>query len=151
MKISQLPVITEVDGTELILLVKNGANNTIEFGTIATILMNQYGVTTETYVNDELTRLLTNPATKVVVTTTELVEALLTKADVNHDHNTVYAQKTHTHNYADLQGKPEIPQISELEFANALNDLAEAQNTISTLEARITALEKVVAQHHPTV
>lgn len=151
MKISQLPVITEVDGAELILLVKNGANNTIEFGTIATILMNQYGVTTETYVNDELTRLLTNPATKVVVTTTEFAEALLTKADVNHDHNTVYALKTHTHNYADLQGKPEIPQISELEFANALNDLAEAQSTISTLEARITALEKIVAQHHPTI
>lgn len=157
MKISQLPVITEVDGTELILLVKDGANSTVLFGSVADILMNQYGLTSQAYVDSELNRLVLDPTTKIIVTTTELASALLNKSDTTHNHDTAYASKAHTHNYVDLQGLPEIPQINEAEFADALNRLTEAEVKIDQLQAslegaltRIASLEALVEKYHPT-
>lgn len=68
------------------------------------------------------------------------------KADKDHNHDEVYALKSHKHSYNDLTDLPEIPSIEGLAHQDDINMLQDLINslsaTVAELESRLDALSE---------
>lgn len=60
------------------------------------------------------------------------------KANVNHNHDGVYATAEHTHDYDSITNKPSIPDVSGLATQSEVNELREL---IDKLSAEVDGLK----------
>jgi hypothetical protein len=63
---------------------------------------------------------------------TQINSAIELKANADHNHGALYSEKTHTHNYVDLKGLPNIANISPQDYADLLNHVDQIDNEVYT-------------------
>ena len=129
-KISELTQVLETNGTELVPVVTTNENGTKENKVITTEKLAEGVKNSQDLVNrTELEQAISNSQAQSV-TEERLQDALTAKSNIDHNHDSVYSNKLHTHSYADLTGKPDLPNISQ-------QDIEGINNQISDLDARI--------------
>ena len=129
-KISELTQVLETNGTELVPVVTTNENGTKENKVITTEKLAEGVKNSQDLVNrTELEQAISNSQAQSV-TEERLQDALTAKSNIDHNHDSVYSNKLHTHSYADITGKPDLPNISQ-------QDIEGINNQISDLDARI--------------
>ena len=131
-KISELTQVLETNGTELVPVVTTNENGTKENKVITTEKLAEGVKNSQDLVNrTELEQAISNSQAQSV-TEERLQDALTAKSNIDHNHDSVYSNKLHTHSYADLTGKPDLPNISQ-------QDIEDINNQILDLDARVTS------------
>ena len=131
-KISELTQVLETTGTELVPVVTTNENGTKENKVITTEKLAEGVKNSQDLVNrTELEQAISDSQVQSV-TEERLQDALTAKSNIDHNHDSVYSNKLHTHSYADLTGKPDLPNISQ-------QDIEDINNQILDLDARVTS------------
>lgn len=150
-KISELPQILEISGTELIPVVSTNENGIKENKVIVAEKLAEEIKNTQNLVNrEELEQTITDRQLPLV-TEQKLQDALTTKSGVNHNHDSIYSNKLHTHSYLDLTGLPEIPNVSQQDIEDLSNRLEEANATITTMQMDIESLNNTITSLVETI
>ena len=142
-KISELPQATSLNGNEIIPIVSIDENSASNLSiTIRMLVDNIMTIgdidSTETIRNEIATILLDN------IDSQKLEERLSNKSDVNHDHDVLYANQVHTHNYYDLENLPEIPNISQADFERLENQILNLEPRIASNEDSLQAIVELL-------
>lgn len=135
-KISDLTELSQLSGTELIPIVteeqRKKVNKVITTSILVEGLKELGSVATIEIVNNYI-----NNAIEDKVTLVDLANALSVKSDTTHNHDTLYSNVHHTHNYVELRGLPTLPTFTDAEFEECRNLISKMNLDITTVEVSV--------------
>ena len=139
-KISELTAATSLSGEELLPIVVNTITNkkdnkSITIDTLKRELI-ALGILDEEIIRNIIFLAIEGDYIK----TQDFNLAMVTKSDVNHDHNGVYSEKTHTHNYVDLKGLPTLPSFTDEQLGEFCNRVEDMDMQVTSMNLAIDGL-----------
>lgn len=137
-KISELTLVTSLTGKEILPIVINNISNKKENKSITIDTLKQELITLGILDEDIIREIIFLAIEGNYVQMQDFNIAMSLKSDTTHNHDGVYSEKTHTHNYVDLKGLPTLPTFTDeqlSQFCNRVEDVeAQITNTTITLD-----------------
>lgn len=131
-KISELTLVTSLTGKEILPIVINNISNRKENKSITIDTLKQELITLGILDEDIIREIIFLAIEGNYVQMQDFNIAMSLKSDTTHNHDGVYSEKTHTHNYVDLKGLPNVANISPQDYADLLNHVDQIDNEVYT-------------------
>ena len=149
-KLSELPQATSLLGTEIIPIVVDSDNGTGKVNKVMDTTVLGLGIVeANNLINREE---LDTAISKCNQDTNDLTILLSTKSDSTHNHNELYADKLHTHNYVDIQGTPDLTvYVKNTQFEELSNSVLELESKATVSEIDIATLNEMILTLQETV
>jgi hypothetical protein len=122
-KISELTLVTSLTGKEILPIVINNISNRKENKSITIDTLKQELITLGILDEDIIREIIFLAIEGNYVQMQDFNIAMSLKSDTTHNHDGVYSEKAHTHNYVDLKGLPNVANISPQDYADLLNHI----------------------------
>lgn len=131
-KISELTLVTSLTGKEILPIVINNISNRKENKSITIDTLKQELITLGILDEDIIREIIFLAIEGNYVQMQDFNIAMSLKSDTTHNHDGVYSEKVHTHNYVDLKGLPNVANISPQDYADLLNHVDQIDNEVYT-------------------
>lgn len=129
-KISELTLVTSLTGKEILPIVINNISNRKENKSITIDTLKQELITLGILDEDIIREIIFLAIEGNYVQMQDFNIAMSLKSDTTHNHDGVYSEKIHTHNYVDLKGLPNVANISPQDYVDLLNHIDQIDNEV---------------------